>query len=333
MDLPDKITGDQYLATEFTEFKNELINLILASGQTATSNSIQIKQAVARMASNGATHTENGSVNALNLVAIGTNDIITAYRDGDMFTFIAGTSNTGSATLKIQGLTAKSVKINGFADNVASGDIIAGRVYSALYSLSNDAFELIALSNLRGPFDGSNGTVLTTIDMTNGGANDLNVISVTWQSAWDSYDYVKIIISNGVTSNQGQIGFVIASTGTPSTYLQLLGVTSEALSWTNGSVNKFSGDCELALQSRTKQIIFNSFGFGAGSYKVGSPGNKGMRMDYNGTSLSGSNDCTDWNSWDTNNSFGLDGFILSFVHDVGNFTNGTLKIIGYNYPS
>ncbi len=142
MDLPDKNNGDIYDASEWVQFKNEVENAILSSNQALSSSSVQLKQALARYANNGASYTDNGASNAYNLITKGNNDTLTAYRDGDRFTFVAGNTNTGTSLLSINGLGTRTIKKNGFSENLSSGDIVAGNLYSVYYNLASDFFEL-----------------------------------------------------------------------------------------------------------------------------------------------------------------------------------------------
>ncbi len=61
--------------------------------------------------------------------------------DGQMLSFRAGFSNSAAATLAVDGLTAKNIaRTSGV--NVASGDIIAGRVYTVTYNATAGNFIL-----------------------------------------------------------------------------------------------------------------------------------------------------------------------------------------------
>jgi len=142
MNLPNKVDGSLYTPQEWNEFKNELQNWIIASGQTLTGNSLQVTQAAARYAANAASYTDSGIADAYSLVSMNTNDTVTIYANGTIVSFKAGATNTGNSTLAISGLAAKAIKKDGFASNLVAGDIVAGRVYSAFYSLSDDAFEI-----------------------------------------------------------------------------------------------------------------------------------------------------------------------------------------------
>lgn len=62
-----------------------------------------------------------------------------AYVAGDCYTFIAGFSNTGAATLNVNALGAKSIKMG--SRDIVSGDIVAGRIVTVYYDGTN--FQLL----------------------------------------------------------------------------------------------------------------------------------------------------------------------------------------------
>lgn len=142
MDLNNKVTGDLYEASEWNEFKNEVQNMIISSGQSLAANSLQLQQAIARYSANAASYLDSGVINAYSLQAIGTNDSISSYIDGAVVRFKAGNTNTGSSTLAVSGLAVKPIKKDGFSADLVAGEIVTNRVYEAFYSLSDDAFEI-----------------------------------------------------------------------------------------------------------------------------------------------------------------------------------------------
>lgn len=178
MNVVNKITGDTYLATEFTEFKNESQNAITSSGQTLTANSVQLKQALARYANASSSYTDAGIADAYVLNAIASFDAPSVYLDGMKVAFVAGNTNTGASTVNVNSIGVKAIKKNGFADNLDAGDIVSGSVYELIYSLSSDLFELVALSATTAGDGGFTVTVVTgntnivdkTIFIANAGA-------------------------------------------------------------------------------------------------------------------------------------------------------------------
>lgn len=69
---------------------------------------------------------------------------ITAYTAGQIITFKAGTANTGSATLNVSGLGAKTITKN-VTDALVTGDILAGQIITVEY----DGTNMQLLSNQR----------------------------------------------------------------------------------------------------------------------------------------------------------------------------------------
>ena len=59
---------------------------------------------------------------------------------------------------------------------------------------------------------------------------------------------------------------------------------------------------------------------------------QGTIFDYNGTTLTDSTTATTWVGWNTG-SKGLNNYIVRLIQEGGAFNNGTLRIIGYKYPS
>jgi len=207
MNIVDKITGNTYTAAEFTEFKNEVQNMIKASGLTLAGGSVQLKQAVSRAAANAASYTENGIANAYNLIAIGLNDKVTAYQDGAIYSFVTTNTNTGASTLKIDGLLAKDIKKEGFTNALDAGDIVSGRLFMAYYRSSSDNFELLDVTQAKGILK-NNFTAVAAPTVSNDNTEGFSVGSEWLDTTTDIFykassvgtgtaDWEKIVTSDG----------------------------------------------------------------------------------------------------------------------------------------
>ena len=185
----------------------------------------------------------------------------------------------------------------------------------------------------------TNGTRLALIDLTNGGSNNLQNIDIIWQSAWDAYDYVDFVISdarNGTFSSQ--VGWALATVAAPTTWLQFAGNGNEAFSWTDYLVpsgTMWHASSRMHLQAHQKRHMCGSMNYSVDA--VVNPNSsdssvQGVVFDYNGTSLSDSNSASTWLGWNTG-SKGLNNYIVRLIQEGGAFNNGTLRIIGYKYPS
>jgi hypothetical protein len=78
-----------------------------------------------------------GSSNAYTLT---TNSTHAALADQSLLVFRADRANTGAATLNVDSLGAKSMRINGAA--LASGNLVADVLYAAVYNATDDAYDL-----------------------------------------------------------------------------------------------------------------------------------------------------------------------------------------------
>lgn len=85
-----------------------------------------------------------GSSNAYTLTS---GSVITAYADGDIFRFAANHTNTGAATLNVDGLGAQSIKVRDGGDP-AAGDILSGGIYTVTYDGTN--FQLLDADGIYG---------------------------------------------------------------------------------------------------------------------------------------------------------------------------------------
>ena len=179
-------------------------------------------------------------------------------------------------------------------------------------------------------------TLLTSIDMTNGGANDLSNIDITWQTAWDAYDKVEIVVDDMESTGVGQAGLALSPDG-GTTWKSWVG-GKQAFLWSGNAAGgagvNYHAKAELNIKGHVKIPLLGTYSVSTGSDLGGNPSFTiaGSAGNYNGTTFSSLSSFTSWSGWDTGSN-GLDGYMLRFAHDNGPFTSGTFKIIGYNYPS
>lgn len=113
---------------------------------------------------------------------------ITAYATGQVFTFKAGTANTGAATLNVSGLGAKTIKKNVSTD-LETGDILANQIVTVIYDGTNMQLQsktsktYIATGIYSFGGDGSDGVLnvtsgTTTIDLGNASIFTKNYTSI-----------------------------------------------------------------------------------------------------------------------------------------------------------
>ncbi len=90
--------------------------------------------------------TAGGTADALTLTP---SPAITAYAAGQVFRFIAGSTNTGAATLTVSGLTSPAIRRDGAA--LVAGNIVSGSQYEVVYD--GTAFQLSQAYSADATFD------------------------------------------------------------------------------------------------------------------------------------------------------------------------------------
>lgn len=183
------------------------------------------------------------------------------------------------------------------------------------------------------------GSLLGTIDMTNGGANNLQNIDIIWQVAWDAFDYVDLVVSDARNgTGASQVAWALATTGAPNTWLSFASTSREAMSWTDNTIDAgdvWHGVSRMWINANQKRPMCNSMTFSIDADKDPNSGNdtvQGTTFDYSGTTLTNSGQAATWQGWNTG-SKGLNGHILRLVNEAGAFNNGTIRLVGYKYPS
>jgi len=118
----------------------------------------EVMAAVARYRSDtDGVNTSSGT----NTIALAASRTMTAYAQGDMYTFKAGGTNTGATTLNVDSLGAKDVQFNGVA--CVGGEIVSGLMYTVVYD--GTQFQLMNASSYPA-------IDITTLEVTNIKAKD-----------------------------------------------------------------------------------------------------------------------------------------------------------------
>lgn len=81
-------------------------------------------------------------VGASDAYAITVVPAITAYTEGQEFTFKAATANTGAATLAVSGLSAITIKKD-VSNDLSTGDILSGQIVKVVYDASGN-FQMVS---------------------------------------------------------------------------------------------------------------------------------------------------------------------------------------------
>jgi hypothetical protein len=211
-DLNDKVTGGSLTADEWNEVPSELQNPIVATGQSLSSGDLnQVGKAIAAYAAAGDFYTDNGSVNVITLLVVGTYQSPPAYRDGMRFRFIAGNTNTGATTIQAPSLGVISLR-DQFDAALIAGDIVAGTEYEATYRVSTGRATINKASALTNELPRN---FIDGLTLSNGtdAVNDINVAAGTCKNSANDTDFVL------ATALGKQIDAVWAEGGTTGTPL------------------------------------------------------------------------------------------------------------------
>jgi len=156
----------------------------------------EVMAAVARYrADTDGVNTSSGT----NTITLAASRTMTAYAQGDMFTFKAGGTNSGATTLNVDSLGAKDVQFNGAA--CTGGEIVSGLMYTVVYD--GTQFQLLNASSYPA-------IDITTLEVTNIKAKDgtasITIADSTGEvTVASAVNAARLFYANGTTSS-GSIG-------------------------------------------------------------------------------------------------------------------------------
>lgn len=189
--------------------------------------------------------TTAGASNAYTLTS---NQGISAYADGQRFSFRADRANTGAATLNVDSRGAKSIRRMDGSAAVAltSGDLVANGVYDVVYIAADDIFVVVnSFGNLPGLtatvaelnyVDGVTSAIQTQLDGKQALDADLTAIAALSRTRGD-------LIRGGAAAWErvalGTVGQVLTSDGTDAVWddpaVSGMTMVSSSSTWTGGS--------------------------------------------------------------------------------------------------
>ena len=185
-----------------------------------------------------------------------------------------------------------------------------------------------------------NKILLTTIDLTNGGANDQNRFDFDTQSDWDNYSYISLKLIAGLTTSTGQMGIGVRTKGSNLSFKGLTSGGKDLWLFNGENVGDQLVFFEVWLSNMIGTGIYNQIGYstpiqisygesqgaGHGSEHLGSAGD----FDPGTDAISNVAAITNYGLWSLNDAggAGISKVDLTFVHETGNFNNGTLEVWG-----
>ena len=196
--IATKIDGNTLPAAAFNSDQDELENAVLSSDQTLDPDAgpdtdlNMLGKTMAAYANAANIYQDSGVADAYVLSLTTNLKPVTKYYDNMMIVFKAGNSSTGASTVNVETLGVKDIELpDGTA--LGAGDIVSGEYVIAIYSLSDDRFE-ITVSNIINA-----DTADSVVDQ--GGGNNLKV-KVIDIGDWDMVATVQVSIAHGLTASK-----------------------------------------------------------------------------------------------------------------------------------
>jgi hypothetical protein len=195
-----------------------------------------------------------------NTITLAASRTMTAYAQGDMFTFKAGGTNTGATTLNVDALGAKDVQFNGAA--CTGGEIVSGLMYTVVYdgtqfqlmnAASYPAIDITTLevTNIKAK-DGTasmtiaDSTGAVTAGTLNATTLDTTNIEVTNLKAKDGTASMSIANSTGVVTAGTLNATTVDTTNIEVTNIKAKdGSVSVVVNDTYGQVDFYGGNASL----------------------------------------------------------------------------------------
>jgi hypothetical protein len=141
-----------------------------------------------------------------------------AYFNGQRFTFIANTTNTGSATLNVNGLNAKTIRkdVSGTLTNLTAGDMASGMFVEVAYNTANDCFVWVNLGQVAGKANLSGGNTFSGDQVLSASATSGNtprfILTNTGGGTPNAFG-PSYVLQNGVAGAHGFIVTEMQSSG------------------------------------------------------------------------------------------------------------------------
>jgi len=135
-----------------------------------------------------------------NTITLAASRTMTAYAQGDLYTFKAGGTNTGATTINVDSLGAKAVQFNGAA--LVGGEIVSGLMYTVVYD--GTQFQLLNASAIPA-------IDITTLEVTNIKAKD-GTASATIADSTGVMTITSAVINGGSVALTAPSTFAVDST-------------------------------------------------------------------------------------------------------------------------
>jgi hypothetical protein len=245
-----------------------------------------------------------------------------AYAAGQKFSFKAANTNTGSATLNVNSLGAKTIKkvAAGALAALVAGDIVSGAIYEVTY----DGTDMILINS---GSSSSGGDCVLLGSVTASASSTLDFTSLITSD----YDYYEFIVKDLRTSAATNV-LLRASTDNGSTWRSTAAdYVWQTLKWSNATVTA-AGD----ITNETSIKLCESQGTGATTVingvirlfnPLGTSAYKHIQGEFT-ANLAGGSYPVHWKSTGTV-EYAADVDAIRLLLTTGTFTSGEVDVYGY----
>lgn len=204
------------------------------------------------------------STGSSNAYAVAANRTLSAYYDGLRVAFHASFANTGSATLNVDSVGAKTIKKN-HDSNLDSGDIETHQVVEVIYSASDDTFQMVSpIANAATTVAGTGIAISgTTVSVDPNNATDTAI------SASDKILFADVSDSNNARQDTVQGVLDLVDSAINDIVLIQDQATSGTVSptYTSGAFRTVTLDTEATDTGSVASLSSNQITLAAGSYE------------------------------------------------------------------
>jgi len=275
----------------------------------------------------------------------GARGIEVGLEGADQSTFVDFRSSTDPSQLNHSARIIRSSGVDGTLaiDNFGGGNVFVNSgagIYLAGNFTSVNNTRLVGVANPASSTDAANkayvdsiggyGALLGSVSLASGSGSKF----IAWNNAWDSYDFIQLVLKDFTGSILGDrvaIGLWDGSSW-------------EGISNTSGQTGQeiFFSPVQAGIASPTSKSSF-MYEIGLGSANLvpvlqrSAPGSipTGQEFSRQGWLKQASHTngvvSSDYSSW--GNSSGLSGKSWGLDLDTGNYTGGTFSLYGFNYPT
>lgn len=295
---------------------NQIVNVVYNS----TGPTFQMQSQVAKpWISQIGTEIFGADAGASDAYAITLTPALASYVTGQMINFTANTTNTGAATLNVNGLGAKTIK-KLYNQDLANGDIAAGQMLTVIYDGTN--FQLQSL-----PATGGGGGAIVYLGSQTASASATLDFANLFSASYDQYLFT---FTNILAATDGVDFYMLLGTGAGPTY------ANTSYNWNSFSSYANTGYLGVGAENTSQFILTNS-----NTYRVSNVYGINGHLQMSGTNAASTN--MGWvahlslveSSTDTQQNLTSAGrrtaatyTAVRFLMSSGNITSGTIRMYG-----